>query len=164
MHLKSHVHLLQQRRLGSAKEKHRPKLKNWQKDRFAFDRKQDFLALQQLPSGVFNVANANDLEMLDKGQRTVVVKVHCTNLTYSAFISRFEGPALPCVIAGVPAAEGWGAVQKWADFRYFRCVNDRYFKVGEDDDGYSVKVSTIMNICLFHLGALSDLICSSQQI
>jgi hypothetical protein len=31
-------------------------------------------------------------------------------------------------------------VEAW-DFKCFKQIRNRYFKVGEDDDGYSVKVS-----------------------
>lgn len=35
----------------------------------------------------------------------------------------------------------WEAAEKWDRWSYFRSMKDTFFKVGEDDDGYSVKVS-----------------------
>ena len=58
-----------------------------------------------------------------------------------AFISRYEAPALPVVIAGIPQQEGWAAPEQWTDWEWLRTrLGERLFKVGEDDDGYKVKI------------------------
>jgi histone arginine demethylase JMJD6 len=47
---------------------------------------------------------------------------------------------LPVVIQYIPKVEKWKGNDVW-DFRYLKAsYSDRYFKVGEDDDGYKVKV------------------------
>ena len=55
------------------------------------------------------------------------------------FIQQYEVPMKAVIIRNIPKHEQWPAHEKW-DFDKFKCVKRRYFKVGEDDDGYSLKV------------------------
>jgi len=92
---------------------------------------------------------------------TAVDRLSCDDLSPAQFIASYERPGLPCVIADVPARERWPACHRWTldrltqeclaprpprrtDHSNVRCatghLGERYFKVGEDDDGYKVKV------------------------
>jgi hypothetical protein len=130
-----------QRRLEAAKAKHRPKLKNWGRDGFATSRLSDFLALRDLDAGYEDINSATEFSAPQAGEVLArVPRVPGAKLSYRDFVYAFEAPAIPCAIRDVPVVEGWGAVDKWTSWSFFRSVADRYFKVGEDDDGYSVKV------------------------
>jgi histone arginine demethylase JMJD6 len=56
------------------------------------------------------------------------------------FIERYEKPALPVIIEGIPKAESWAAVENWDLGKLNRRYRNRRLKCGEDDDGYSVRV------------------------
>ncbi|CAM9506940.1 unnamed protein product, partial [Heterosigma akashiwo] len=63
-----------EKRIESAKSKHRPKLKNWSRDGFASTRASDFEALRNM-DGVDPAQNPID-------------RVHCSELTYEEFVER----------------------------------------------------------------------------
>lgn len=142
------------RRFLEAKRKHRPKLQNWERDGFGTNREQDFLALRALDCGFTRICDAS--LAADRHQEPAqLYRISCSNLSYDEFIRYFERPALPCIIADVPTVEEWPAASCWTSWAYFHCMRDSYFKVGEDDDGYSVKV-TMACIFLNFMRYLSD--------
>ncbi|GAB5031826.1 phosphatidylserine receptor [Nannochloropsis oceanica] len=123
------------RRLEEAKQKHRPRLKDWGRDAFATDRKLDFVALNYLPS---------PHSQHDKPQQHktgMVDRMHCRDLSPEAFIDQYEKLSKPVIIQGVPEAEGWKATDRWASDGALRRRFRKYsFKCGEDDDGRSIRV------------------------
>ena len=130
-----------ERRLNEAKAKHRPKLRNWKKDKFAdksiLGRYEDFNQINNLSSHIIELTqpreNPENQETL-----THIDRISSENLTYNKFIINYEIPALPCVIQDIPENENWLAYNKWnlSNKSYFNDVlGDRFYKVGEDDDG-----------------------------
>ena len=60
-------------------------------------------------------------------------------LSVAAFVARYEAPNLPCVISG--CTDGWAAARgAWHPAALYGAYRHRKFKVGEDDDGYPVKL------------------------
>lgn len=123
------------RRLEEAKQKHRPRLKDWGRDAFATDRKLDFAALNYLPS-------PHTQHHQPQQHRTGMVdRMHCRDLSPEAFIAQYEKLSKPVIIQGVPEAEGWRATDRWASEGALRRRFRKYsFKCGEDDDGRSIRV------------------------
>lgn len=117
-----------ERRLDEAKRKHRPKLKNWSRDGFATTRKEDFLKTRTLDDDVGNLTKLR------------ISKVNVKSCSSESFIKYFEEPYQPCIITGVPQEEGWKAPKEWTFDKLKRKYKNRPFKVGEDDDGYKVKL------------------------
>jgi hypothetical protein len=117
------------RRMNECKVKHRPSLKNWSNDGFGIEGRRAE-ALRQL----------TDVRALEytKG----IDRVPASQLSVNDFIKRYEKPAIPVVIANIPQNEGWSSMNgEWTDMEWLRTrFGDRLFKVGEDDDGYKVKV------------------------
>jgi len=114
-----------ERRLEEAKKKHRPKLKDWSKDAFATRRTTDFEELSSAPSSCF------------------IDRISCRSLSTQDFVERYERPCLPVIISDIPQEECWegGKPGCWDSFAWLKDkVGERLFKVGEDDDGYKVKV------------------------
>ena len=103
-------------------KKHRPKLRDWTRDGFADRRSADFKALKEMYS-----------------DDTCIDRFTCKQLPVSEFIDRYEKKSIPCIITDVPREEKWRAAWAW-DWHKFYHLRRRFFKVGEDDDGYSVKV------------------------
>ena len=117
----------------TAKQKHRPRLKDWGRDGFATRRPADFEALAHLPSPAQQAQ-----ENVKVGE---VDRVHARDLPPAAFIEQYEKACKPVVIQGVPTEEGWGAAHRWASDKELRRRFRKYnFKCGEDDDGRSVRV------------------------
>lgn len=125
--------------METAKSKDRPKLKNWARDGFAFHRKDDFQVMKYL-SPSHDLAESKGISTQRSPHTiTTVDKVSCHHLTLEEFVGKYEKPEIPCIIESIPTKECWTAVEKW-NFKSFRRFKDRLFKVGEDDDGYKVKV------------------------
>lgn len=113
--------------MAAAKKKHRPKLQDWARDGFATRRQEDFLRCRSLEDSV------NNLTKLRIGRVTV------KGCSAENFAKYYEEKYQPCVIAGVPAEEGWTAAKAWTFDGIRERFKDRLFKVGEDDEGYKVK-------------------------
>jgi len=123
------------RRLEEAKQKHRPRLKDWGRDGFATDRKMDFAALDYLPSP------HTQYRQPQQHRTGTVDQVHCRDLSPEAFVEQYEKLSKPVIIQGVPEAEGWRATERWASEGALRRRFRKYaFKCGEDDDGRSIRV------------------------
>jgi hypothetical protein len=134
-----------QRRMDEARAKHRPKLKNWSRDGFATRRRSDFDALKSLSLGFRDIKDAKTASCAARGLDATSIRevdrISCKKLDYNTFIEMYERPGIPCIISRVPEVEEWPAAERWAEWSYLKSsVRDRLFKVGEDDDGYAVKV------------------------
>lgn len=69
----------------------------------------------------------------------VISRLHCSTLSVVAFVSRFEGANLPCLIDGL--AEEWPAWKgSWEPRNLYAAYRHRRFRCGEDDKSYPVKV------------------------
>lgn len=59
-------------------------------------------------------------------------------MTQAEFIERYEKPAIPCLIRG--SMEPKQTKERWSRANLLERFGDARFKVGEDDEGYPVKV------------------------
>jgi histone arginine demethylase JMJD6 len=120
-----------EKRIGDAKRKHRPQLKNWSKDRYATERRDDFHLLR---------------EPIDYSQRNYrikpIEKVHSSSISVEHFLNRYEKQSIPLVIADIPETEGWKAHCRlnWTFDNLLKKYSNELFKCGEDDDGYKVNI------------------------
>lgn len=120
-----------ERRLDAAKKKHRPKLKDWSRDRFQSARNHEFQSLKSLTS------SQSALLTLTNG---TIDRIPCSELSTAEFIELYEKRYKPCIITSIPSSEGWSVDSSWSPRELTNRFGDSYFKVGEDDDGYKVKV------------------------
>ena len=119
-------HATWQETLQQAKKKHRPKLADWTRDGFATRRRTEVERLDAVPKCALRITR------VDAG------------IAPDDFAERFERRSEPCLVTNVPEREGW-ALRNWTsingrptnrgDLDVFR------MKVGEDDDGKTVRVS-----------------------
>ena len=119
-------HATWQETLQQAKKKHRPKLADWTRDGFATRRRTEVERLDAVPKCALRITR------VDAG------------IAPDDFATRFERRSEPCLVTNVPEREGW-ALRNWTsingrptnrgDLDVFR------MKVGEDDDGKTVRVS-----------------------
>ncbi|CAM9982678.1 unnamed protein product [Ectocarpus sp. 8 AP-2014] len=115
-----------ERRIGDAKKSHRPRLRDWGRDRFGVEgcrAAAAFEALRDERDGIRGIAR----ERRD-------------DLTPDQFWRHYEKRRLPVVVSGIPSDEGWRAEERWGLEQLYRRFGDCKLKCGEDDDGYSVKV------------------------
>ena len=138
-----------ERRLDEAKKKHRPKLINWARDGFATTRNSDFEVFCQQKLAVNDISK-NQVRYLtdstalvqskDNENTLIVSRLSCKDCSVHDFVRIFEDRGIPCVISDVPEVERWSAVENWK----FKSLKSRFgqclFKIGEDDDGYKIKV------------------------
>jgi histone arginine demethylase JMJD6 len=65
-------------------------------------------------------------------------RVHCEQLSVDRFIREYEQPYIPCLLLGLTA--DWNA-RHWTPASLSQSpLRQSFFKCGEDDDGYSVKL------------------------
>lgn len=130
------------KRIEKAKRRDRPKLKNWSQNGFDdFNRRcpefsifaSDRLLSQQIQ--VTSILTQSDINL----SFPPIHRLPCEILTLSHFQEQYELRNIPCIIQNIPLVENWPAWSKW-NFNHLKIFKDRYFKVGEDDDGYKVKV------------------------
>ena len=111
------------------KRKHRPSLKDWTYDGFASTRAADFERYKDMCIDEMNVVHP------------LIDRVSCTDISPEEFVEKYEKPCKPVIIKGIPKKEEWKATKEWNSFRRLKKkLGRRMFKVGEDDDGYKVKV------------------------
>jgi len=67
-----------------------------------------------------------------------VPRVHCSELSVEQFVERYEQPRVPVVLTGL--TERWPAAREWTPERLLSRFQQHSFKVGSDDDGYSVRL------------------------
>jgi len=111
-----------ERRLAVAKTKHRPKLKDWGRDEMV--KNAAWTALQQ------------QQQQQHQAPSPSIAHVSSSLLPTEEFIRRFEKPCVPVVLQSTGTTQA-----RLGSFRHLRrAYGRRMFKVGEDDDGYKVKV------------------------
>lgn len=131
--------MYRERRLDECKRKHRPKLNDWSKDRFAFDntvesndgRLNDFLNIQMFPSQIKHILYPNETipfgsdktfnpkislpENSNKCNELLTIdKISCRNLNENEFISQYEKSNIPVIISDIPDNELWDAEYLWS--------------------------------------------------
>lgn len=143
-----------EKRLDAAKLKDRPKLKDWGRDGFFSVRKEDFLQLRhqklqcrEITDKIFLKEQSERLkDVKNYGTGTIMIpknqmidKFDRDIADVRTFINAYEKPAIPCIITRIPIVEKWEGFERWNlhDLKRFK---NRYFKVGEDDDGFKLKV------------------------
>ncbi|XP_066919302.1 bifunctional arginine demethylase and lysyl-hydroxylase PSR-like [Clytia hemisphaerica] len=67
-----------------------------------------------------------------------VPRVDCSTLSHQDFIEQYEKKCKPVVLTG--CQKHWLANRKWTLKKLAKKYRNQKFKVGEDDDGYSVKM------------------------
>lgn len=112
--------------VNAAKEKERTdlKLSDWTKYSFGGRRAQDF---ERLACTGDEPTNA-------------VARVHCRDLSIEDFWVHYERKGLPCIIGGIPEAEGWPAHERWTPDKLCQRFADVPFKVGKDDEGSPIRL------------------------
>lgn len=60
-----------------------------------------------------NYCSQEILETLYKNANDNIERVNYTDLSVEEFNERFEKPEVPCVIKGIPQAEGWDLDENW---------------------------------------------------
>jgi len=127
-----------QRRAAEAQKKHRPKLKDWGRSKFAKSTKfEDFVQFCGLNNAVCttSIPRHHDGENL-----THIDSIRAQDLSVQDFYDYYEADAVPCIIRNIPEVESWKATANW-NFSTLRSKYKRgLFKVGEDDEGYKVKM------------------------
>jgi histone arginine demethylase JMJD6 len=67
-----------------------------------------------------------------------VDRVHIDDLTVEDFMERYEKPSIPCILVG--CSENWDAMSKWNFPDLIKKFKRCKLKVGEDDEGYPLKL------------------------
>lgn len=65
-------------------------------------------------------------------------RIDYATYSHENFIKNYEAPSKPVIICN--AQHNWIAKEKWTLERLEKKFRNKYFKVGEDDEGYSVKL------------------------
>nr|QDF21459.1 bifunctional arginine demethylase and lysyl-hydroxylase JMJD6 [Brachionus koreanus] len=65
-------------------------------------------------------------------------RIELNKVSLEEFIDKYEKPYKPCIITD--AQNDWLAKEKWTLDKLEKKFRNKYFKVGEDDEGYSVKL------------------------
>lgn len=143
------------KKVKKARHLHRPSLKNWERDGLYY----------KFPSFAEEIINKREkYESFVLDQRSLIQLSHETNniteMIYvpkvidsettspQQFIEKYEAKKIPTVIKGIPYGHGdgsqkeWPAVKEWTleKLESDPSINSRLFKVGEDDDGKSLKL------------------------
>ncbi|KXJ09586.1 Bifunctional arginine demethylase and lysyl-hydroxylase JMJD6 [Exaiptasia diaphana] len=67
-----------------------------------------------------------------------IQRVDTRTISHSEFVEKFEKPRIPVVLTH--SIDHWRGYRKWTIEKLARKYGNQKFKVGEDDDGYSVKM------------------------
>ena len=77
--------------------------------------------------------------LVEPPQRGQIAVENAARLSVADFRARYELPLVPCIIQG--CTDDWPAQRgAWEPHNLLTAYRDRRFKVGEDDDGYPVKL------------------------
>ena len=126
-----------------AKRLHRPSLRNWDCDGMADTFPSLYNAISSRPNYQSFIPFGNSNNPDGSCSRIAVpALLDARSTPVDKFQSEYEARGIPSVIKNIPEKEGWKALRRWS---LDRLENDedlrnRLFKVGEDDDGKSVKL------------------------
>ena len=129
-----------QRRVEKAKRAHRPKLKDWSIGGFATFKSKEYKTFisNKLPEQVVNIKSIDNIT--PSSSANIIYRINTKHLSVTNFIATFEMNKIPLIITKIPKYENWKARHNWniqsLKSKYKNCL----FKVGEDDDGYKVKL------------------------
>jgi hypothetical protein len=56
---------------------------------------------------------AQQPDVCEVAQEIPIAREHCSTLSVERFVTEYERPCLPVVIAGIPEAENWAAQHNW---------------------------------------------------
>lgn len=107
-----------QKRIKSVKEKARSELKS-----------EDWCKYDYLNKFDLSLESAPDID---------IDRIDINKVSVEEFIDKYERPYKPVIILN--AQNDWLAKEKWTLEKLEKKFRNKYFKVGEDDDGYSVKL------------------------
>lgn len=84
-----------ERRAEEVRRKHRPKLRNWMRDKFGHQRQQDFLKLRDSAHGFIDSFPLRRDSNFDASKLVAVERIPCQSLSISDFVrtSLFRFPA-----------------------------------------------------------------------
>jgi len=132
-----------------AKRLHRPSLKDWECDGY-YRSFRDLRRSIEARNGTYEsfvpfatAAGHSTSSASLPGGPAIPAIIDAGQVSPKEFHRSVEGPGIPAVIKGIPEREGWPACRRWADLDALEAdpdLRDRMFKVGEDDDGKSVKL------------------------
>lgn len=132
-----------------AKRLHRPSLKDWECDGY-YRSFRDLRRSIEARNGTYEsfvpfatAAGHSTSGASLPGGPAIPAIIDAGQVSPKEFHRSVEGPGIPAVIKGIPEREGWPACRRWADLDALEAdpdLRDRMFKVGEDDDGKSVKL------------------------
>ena len=91
-----------ERRLRDAKKSHRPRLKNWGRDRFGVEGSRAEKAFEALS---WEGGARHGVRGIPRERRD--------DLTPRDFWEHYEKRRLPVVVSGIPSQEGWRAEERW---------------------------------------------------
>lgn len=142
-----------------ARKLHRPSLKNWECDNLyhkfpAFyeelmerekngQGKYESFIISRRSSEDSNVSGRGGENVKNKSIDTCIPKVlDAKSTSVKEFTEKYESNEIPCVIRGIPQHASWAALDKWdiESLDNSSSLRNRVFKVGEDDDGNSIKL------------------------
>ena len=88
-----------ERRIKEAKKSHRPRLRDWRRDRFGVE-------------GTRAAAEFEALRDEREGNRGIARET-IEELSPEDFWRHYERRRLPVVVSGIPADDGWRATERW---------------------------------------------------
>ena len=122
-----------EKRLDSAKQRHRPKLKNWARDGFATSRNNEYLKLFEIrpysASSSSSSSSPPSSSFSSSSFPATIDRISCYDLSVKKFVELYENPYRPCVIGNIPEAERWRAIDTWTFRNLKTSLGDRLFKV-----------------------------------
>lgn len=92
-----------ERRVRDAKKAHRPRLRDWGRDRFGVEGSRASAAFEAL-----------NWECADRNGTRGIARETRDDLTPQEFWDHYERRRLPVVVSGIPSHEGWRAGERWS--------------------------------------------------
>lgn len=89
-----------ERRMMDAKKSHRPRLRNWGRDRFGVEGSRAAAAFEALRD--------------ERGNMQGIARETVEDLPPELFWRHYEQRRLPVIVSGIPVTEGWKAGDRWS--------------------------------------------------